>query len=262
MGTLRSRGQNEQKRRETNAKGGSTKYQTIVFQKQNGVGSQEFHSRYPPLYTPPFSFPSLCSRALTSLLTCGGPRHSQNSWLKYKLHRNGHSRMYTHRETLCFHRLKAWERCVLAGLLVPGTETSRGFPSLVLREGRCSCVGVLEMFGLHGTGSILLPFIVTDWAWTRTTIQSKNKTCGGVGEPRVKGRRQGVCFLLQCVDVNPRSIPWRITEQGIPILSGTDRGKETERVSVFLSVFVYWFLSGRAWTCLDKSRMNKNNMMH
>lgn len=76
--------------------------------------------------------------------------------------------VYTHRETLCFHRLKAWERCVVSTLLVPGTKTSRGFPSLVLQEGRCSCVGVLEMFGLHGTGSILLPFIVTDWAWTHT----------------------------------------------------------------------------------------------
>lgn len=51
MGTLRSRGQNEQKRKETNAEGGSTKYQTIVFQKQNGGIPQQISAsehRHPP----------------------------------------------------------------------------------------------------------------------------------------------------------------------------------------------------------------------
>lgn len=169
MGTLRSRGQNEQKRRETNAKGGSTKYQTIVFQKQNGVGSQEFHSRYPPLYTPPFLLSlSRFSRSYVIPDLCWPPAFPKQLAQIQTSPKRTLTHVYTHRETLCFHRLKAWERCVVSTLLVPGTKTSRGFPSLVLQEGRCSCVGVLEMFGLHGTGSILLPFIVTDWAWTHT----------------------------------------------------------------------------------------------
>lgn len=145
MGTLRSRGQNEQKWRETNAEGGSTKYQTIVFQKQNGVGTQEFDSRYPPPYAhPPLSFPSLCSRALTSFPTHGGPRHSQNSWVKYKLHQtHTHTCIHTQAHTRCFHRLWAWERFVDSAQLVPGTKLAGDSPPCALRGTTflCGCTG-------------------------------------------------------------------------------------------------------------------------
>lgn len=72
---------------------------------RNGVGTQEFHSRYPPAKrrSSPLRFASLCSGALTSFLTRGGPWHSQNSWVKYKLTKN----TLTHTHGL--HRLYVWE---------------------------------------------------------------------------------------------------------------------------------------------------------
>lgn len=91
------------------------------------------------------------------------------------------------------------------------------------------------------------------------TIQSKNKICGGVGEPRPKGAEKstqqaaGCVFLLLCDEVNTWSIPWRVTEQGIPKLS-------RQRGCLSVCLFVYWFLRERMLTCLDKSWINKNNI--
>lgn len=72
---------------EKNAEGGwqGAKWQTIVFQKQTRVGTQEFHSRYLHPYVAPLSFLlSLCSSDLTSSPTHGDPsQHSQNSGVKF-----------------------------------------------------------------------------------------------------------------------------------------------------------------------------------
>lgn len=67
--------------------------------------------------------------------------------------------VHSQKHKLCFHRLRSWERFIGSAQLVPGSKQA-GIPLPVLYEGQCSCVGVLEMFGLYGTGSILLPFIV------------------------------------------------------------------------------------------------------
>lgn len=110
---------------------------------------EEFHSRYPPPNTatpPPSSpFPSLCSRALTSFPTHVGPRHSQNSWVKYKLHQTHtltvHIYTHTHKKTR-LHKLQAWEHLGRLSLVSTWHKSSRGFPSLCSKTMfQCGCTG-------------------------------------------------------------------------------------------------------------------------
>lgn len=91
MGTAKARGQNEQRWRETKAEGGSTEFQTIVFQKQNESDLRnstackaDIRLRMCP--PPPPSSPTLCSLALASFPTHGGPRHSQKQLAQIQTH--------------------------------------------------------------------------------------------------------------------------------------------------------------------------------
>ena len=69
------------------------------------------------------SFPSLCSRALTSFPTRGGLRHSQNSWVKYKLAK---ACAYTHSASISYIGLGTLLRLPVS----TWHKTSRGFPSV------------------------------------------------------------------------------------------------------------------------------------
>lgn len=146
MGTLRSRGQNEQKRKETNAEGGSTKYQTIVFQKQNGGIPQQIsaseHRHTPPL--PPLLFPP-CVLALLRhsrpMLAPGIPKTagSNTNFTKHTLW----PCIYTHTHKITrFHKLQAWEHLGRLSLVSTWHKSSRGFPSLCSKTMfQCGCTG-------------------------------------------------------------------------------------------------------------------------
>lgn len=121
---------------------GQTKYQTYVFQKQTRSRTQEFHRRYPHPYTAcPFNL------SVLELL-----RHSRPMEAPGIPETAGSNFIQAH--TLCFQRLQPWEHFLDSVPLVPGTRLAGDSPP-------CSQVGVLEMFGLHGTGCILLPSIIT-----------------------------------------------------------------------------------------------------
>lgn len=84
MGTARARGQTELDPRETNAEGVSAKFQTIV-PKTEWTWSSGIPQPLQQICLSPLALLPLCSRSLTSLPTCGGPRHSQNSCVEYRL---------------------------------------------------------------------------------------------------------------------------------------------------------------------------------
>lgn len=69
------------------------------------------HRRPSPL--PPSSL------TLTSFPTHGGPRHSQNSWVKYKHTEHTLTLTHTHTRSL---PPQAWEHCLDSARLVPGTK--------------------------------------------------------------------------------------------------------------------------------------------
>lgn len=98
------------------------------------------------------SVQSFSSQALTSFPTCGGPRHSPNSWVKF------------HPRSLCFHRLKALGR-ILRFMLVSARHTACwGFPP-------CPCVGVLKCWGYM---RLALPRFLTLWQ-SRPRTEWKNR---------------------------------------------------------------------------------------
>lgn len=193
---------------ETNAEGGSTKYQAIVFQKQNGVGRnsgipQQISAS--PDRRPPPSFPSLCSRALTSFPTHAAPRHSQNSWVKYKVTRT-HFRtcIHTHATSLSLGALlrlsplSTWHKTI-QGIpvrpppsLLPCAQRRTEVPVWV--HGKC--LDYMAVF-------FFLP-LSQSWIW-HTTLISR-----GACKSKRTERQQGVFFLLLCDEVNTWSIPWRV----------------------------------------------------
>lgn len=156
---------------------------------------EEFHSRYPPLNaaTPPsllsFSLP-VFSRSYVIPDPCWPPAFPKQLGQIQTSPNTHFDRAYIHTQH-AFISYRLGNTWVDSAQLVPGTNQAGDSPPCALR--RCSSVGVLEMFGLHGTGSILLPFIVTNWGYTHnTTIQSREIAMWrGVGEPRPKKRGAG-----------------------------------------------------------------------
>lgn len=109
------------------------KYQTIVFQKQNGIGTQEFHSRYPPPYAPP-PHPSLFPPSVLVLLRHSRPMvapgipktaGSNTNFTKHTL-----THVYTHERTSSASIGYRLGNVCRLGPVCTWHETSRGFPSL------------------------------------------------------------------------------------------------------------------------------------
>lgn len=193
----------------TNAEGGSTKYQTIVFQKENRVRIPQQISA--SSCRPHLRLPSHCYGALTSFTTCGGPRHSQNSWVKYKLTK--HTQAYTQSPW-------AWEHCEGAARLVPGTKQAGDSPPSALGGEKflwvckmCLACTALDVF--------FLSFSEIGLNLKHHTIKTMVGTRENIGRRELRSSSR-VCYFPTTWWGQHLVTPMTHHRQGIPIPSRTD----------------------------------------
>lgn len=203
-----------------------TKYQAIVFQKQNRSNIQEFHTEDIRIRTPlPTVLSILLFRSSYVIVDLWRPRHSPAG-------SNFTAGLF------CFHRLKALGRMLRLSLVSTRHTTCWGFPP-------CSCVGVLKLFGLDDIGFTVLPYIVAIWAQSAV---KKIDWLNGMVEARLTD--DGI------VCVFPPALWWHKHMVNHLMCQGAGNpNADGNTVSEREWLVAHWVLYER--TCLDKPRNSK-----
>lgn len=135
MGTLRSRGQNEQKWRETNEREDQPNTRQLCSKNRMELelrnSTADIRLRRPP---PPLLSLPLFSGSYVIPDPCWPPAFPKQLG-QIQTPPNAHMPIHTHKHTLytrCFHRLRAWEHFMGSAQLVPGTKQEGDSPPCAL----------------------------------------------------------------------------------------------------------------------------------